>query len=54
MEKEFQMKIQSVADLATKARKRKKLEKNEKVLTLLSKCKEHEGPLTANDISIPT
>ena len=51
MEAEFELKIRSVEELATEARKKKKTDLNKKVLELLAKCKEHKGPLSANDIS---
>ena len=50
MEEELKQFMNSVADLATETKKKKKLRQNEKLMIALEKCKQHGGPITLIDI----
>ena len=50
MEQEFQRKVNAVAELALEAKKKKKLDKNKKILENLELCLKHDGPLAISTL----
>ena len=50
MEQEFRKKVDAVSEMALEAKRKKKQNMNKKMLTNLTECKKHGGPLTAFDI----
>ena len=50
MEKDFQRKVDAVAELALEVKKKKKIDKNKKIFENLELCKKHNGPVTQSTL----